>query len=81
VVDNRYRTNVPNIYAIGDVNAKLMLAHVGSAQGIVAAEVIAGVETVDLDIEGMPRCYYCHPQIARWGLPRSRRRIAALNTK
>jgi dihydrolipoamide dehydrogenase len=68
VVDNRYRTNVPNIYAIGDVNAKLMLAHVGSAQGIVAAETIAGVETVDLDMEGMPRCYYCHPQIAALGI-------------
>ena len=68
VADNRFRTNVPNIYAIGDVNAKLMLAHVGSAQGIVAAETIAGAETVDLDYDAMPRCYYCQPQIASMGL-------------
>ncbi len=68
VVDNRFRTNIPNIYAIGDVNAKLMLAHVGSAQGIVAAETIAGAETVDLDYDAMPRCYYCHPQIASLGI-------------
>ncbi len=68
VVDNRFRTHVPNIYAIGDVNARLMLAHVGSAQGIVAAETIAGAETVDLDYDAMPRCYYCQPQIASMGI-------------
>ncbi|HEY4722148.1 MAG TPA: dihydrolipoyl dehydrogenase [Anaerolineae bacterium] len=68
VVDSHFRTNVPNIYAVGDVNAKLMLAHVGSAQGIVAAETIAGAETVELDYDAMPRCYYCQPQIASMGL-------------
>jgi dihydrolipoamide dehydrogenase len=68
VVDNYYRTNVPNLYAIGDVNARLMLAHVGSAQGIVAAETIAGAETVELDYDALPRCYYCRPQIASMGL-------------
>ena len=68
VVDAHYRTNVPNIYAIGDVNARLMLAHVGSAQGIVAAETIAGVETVELDYDAMPRCYYCQPQVASMGM-------------
>ena len=81
VVDNRYRTNVPNIYAIGDVNAKLMLAHVGSAQGIVAAETIAGVETVDLDIEGMPRCTYCHPQIASLGITEKQAKERGLEYK
>jgi dihydrolipoamide dehydrogenase len=81
VVDNRYRTNIPNIYAIGDVNAKLMLAHVGSAQGIVAAETIAGVETVDLDIEGMPRCYYCHPQIASMGITEKQAKERGLEYK
>jgi dihydrolipoamide dehydrogenase len=68
VVDSHYRTNVPNIFAIGDVNAKLMLAHVGSAQGIIAAETIAGVETVELDYDALPRCTYCQPQIASMGL-------------
>jgi dihydrolipoamide dehydrogenase len=81
VVDNHYRTNVSNIYAIGDVNAKLMLAHVGSAMGIVAAETIAGVETVDLDIEGMPRCYYCHPQIASLGITEKQAKERGLEYK
>ncbi len=81
VVDNHYRTNVPNLYAIGDVNAKLMLAHVGSAQGIVAAETIAGVETVELDIEGMPRCYYCHPQIASLGITEKQAKERGLEYK
>ncbi len=42
-------TNVPGVWAIGDVTAKLMLAHVGSAMGIICAENIAGVETTTLD--------------------------------
>ncbi|MBV6466853.1 MAG: Dihydrolipoyl dehydrogenase [Anaerolineales bacterium] len=67
-VNEKMQTNVPNIYAIGDVTGKLMLAHVGSAMGIVAAEVIAGAETVTLDYEMMPRATYCQPQIASFGL-------------
>jgi dihydrolipoamide dehydrogenase len=50
------------------VTGKLMLAHVGSAQGIVCAENIAGVETVTLNYEMMPRATYCSPQIASFGL-------------
>jgi dihydrolipoamide dehydrogenase len=68
VVDASLRTNVPGIYAIGDVTGKLPLAHVASAQGIVAAETIAGVDTVKLNYEMMPRCTYCHPQVASFGL-------------
>jgi dihydrolipoamide dehydrogenase len=67
-IDERMATNIPGIWAIGDVTAKLMLAHVGSAQGIVCAENIAGVETIPLDYEMMPRATYCHPQIASFGL-------------
>jgi dihydrolipoamide dehydrogenase len=67
-IDDRMATNVPGIWAIGDVTAKLMLAHVGSAQGIVCAENIAGVETVTLDYEMMPRATYCQPQVASFGL-------------
>ena len=67
-IDERMATNVPGIWAVGDVTAKLMLAHVGSAQGVVCAESIAGVETVALDYEMMPRATYCHPQIASFGL-------------
>lgn len=67
-VNEKMQTNVPGIWAIGDVTGKLMLAHVGSAMGIVAAEHIAGHETVTLDYEMMPRATYCHPQIASFGL-------------
>ncbi len=68
VVDGHLRTDVPGIYSIGDVTGKLPLAHVASAQGIIVAETIAGVETVTLDYEMMPRCTYCHPQVASFGL-------------
>jgi len=67
-IDERMATNVPGIWAIGDVTGKLMLAHVGSAQGIVCAENIAGAETVTLDYEMMPRATYCQPQVASFGL-------------
>jgi dihydrolipoamide dehydrogenase len=67
-INEKMQTSVANIYAIGDVTGKLMLAHVGSAMGIVAAENIAGAETVTLDYEMMPRATYCQPQIASYGL-------------
>jgi dihydrolipoamide dehydrogenase len=67
-IDERMATNVPGVWAIGDVTGKLMLAHVGSAQGIVCAENIAGVESVTLDYEMMPRATYCQPQVASFGL-------------
>jgi dihydrolipoamide dehydrogenase len=69
-VDEHMRTNVAGIYAIGDVVAPegIMLAHVGSAMGIVAAEMIAGHPTVTLDYRMMPRCTYSVPQVASFGL-------------
>jgi dihydrolipoamide dehydrogenase len=66
-IDDYMRTNVPNVYAIGDVTAKLMLAHVAEAQGIVAAETLAGAETQSIDYGFIPRATYCHPQIASMG--------------
>ncbi|GAA2160772.1 dihydrolipoyl dehydrogenase [Actinomadura napierensis] len=66
-VDGRCRTSVPHIYAIGDVTAKLMLAHAAEAMGIVAAETIAGAETMELDYVMIPRATYCQPQIASFG--------------
>ncbi|MCX7681005.1 MAG: dihydrolipoyl dehydrogenase [Anaerolineae bacterium] len=68
VVDEHMRTNVAGVYAIGDVTGKMALAHVASAQGIVAAETIAGVESTRLDYEAMPRCTYCQPQVASFGI-------------
>jgi dihydrolipoamide dehydrogenase len=67
-IDDHMRTNVPGVYAIGDVTGKLALAHVASAQGIVAVETIAGAETVTLDYEMLPRCTYCQPQVASFGI-------------
>lgn len=68
LVDDEMRTNVPGVYAIGDVTGKLPLAHVASAQGVTAAEVIAGLNPMPLDYTLMPRATYCRPQIASFGL-------------
>ncbi len=73
-IDERMATDVPGIWAIGDVTGKLMLAHVGSAMGIVCAENIAGAETVTLDYEMMPRATYCQPQVASFGLTEAQAR-------
>lgn len=66
-IDERMATNVPGIYAIGDVTGKLLLAHVASAMGMVAAENIAGVKTRKLDYRMMPRAVYADPQVASFG--------------
>ena len=67
-VDDEMHTNVPGVYAIGDVTGKLPLAHVASAQGVTAAEAIAGMNPMPLDYTLMPRATYCRPQIASFGL-------------
>lgn len=68
-IDDHMRTNVEGIYAIGDVTAKLQLAHVAEAQGVVAAETIGGAETQTLgDYRMMPRATFCSPQVASFGL-------------
>lgn len=67
-IDEKMATNIPGIWAIGDVTGKLMLAHVGTAQGIVCAEHIGGAETVVLDYEMMPRATFCQPQVASFGM-------------
>ncbi|MFD4601038.1 dihydrolipoyl dehydrogenase [Streptomyces sp. NPDC058464] len=66
-IDGFCRTSQPHIYAIGDVTAKLMLAHTAEAMGIVAAESIAGAETMELDYRMIPRATFCQPQIASFG--------------
>ncbi|WP_029150792.1 dihydrolipoyl dehydrogenase [Microbacterium indicum] len=68
-IDDHMRTNVAGVYAIGDVTAKLQLAHVAEAQAVVAAETIAGAETMTLgDYRNMPRATFCSPQVASFGL-------------
>ncbi len=68
VIDARMATNIPDIWAIGDVTDKLMLAHVGSAQGIICAENIAGLESHTLDYQMLPKATYCQPQVASFGM-------------
>ncbi len=80
-IDERMATNVPGVWAIGDVTGKLMLAHVASAMGIVCAENIAGVETVKLDYEAMPRAIYSQPQVASFGLTEAQAKERGLEVK
>ncbi len=75
-IDDQMRTNVPNIYAIGDVTGKLGLAHTASAQGIIAAEAIAGLHTPALDYVKIPRCTYSYPEVASVGLTEKQAREA-----
>ncbi|MFF2623301.1 dihydrolipoyl dehydrogenase [Oerskovia jenensis] len=81
-IDDVMRTNVPHIYAIGDVTAKLMLAHVAEAQGVVASETIGGAETMTLgDYRMMPRATFCQPQIASFGLTEQQARDEGYDVK
>lgn len=80
VVDDRMATNVPGVYAIGDITGKLALAHVASAQGIIAAESIAAAlgkytgRINRLDYNAIPRCTYTVPQVASMGLTEAQSR-------
>jgi dihydrolipoamide dehydrogenase len=80
-IDEHMRTNVPGIYAIGDVTGKLALAHVASAQGIVAAETIAGHSSETLDYAHMPRCVYSFPEVACVGLSEAQARDRGYHVK
>jgi len=80
-IDDFMRTNVPNVYAIGDCTAKMMLAHVAEAQGVVAAETIAGAETMPIDYTMIPRATYCHPQIGSFGLSEAQAKDAGYDVK
>ena len=80
-VDDQMATNVPGVYAVGDVTGKLALAHVASAQGVTAVESIAGEETQPLDYSLMPRATYCHPQVASMGLTEAQAREQGYEVK
>jgi len=68
VVDDHLRTNVPGIYAIGDVTGHQLLAHKASHEGIVCVEHIAGKGHGTVDYGNVPNCTYCHPEVASVGL-------------
>ncbi|GLW12572.1 dihydrolipoyl dehydrogenase [Microtetraspora sp. NBRC 13810] len=80
-VDGRCRTNVPHIFAIGDVTAKLMLAHAAESMGIIAAETIADEETMELDYVMIPRATYCQPQVASFGYTEAQAREKGFDVK
>jgi len=67
-VDAALHTNVPGVFAVGDITGSLLLAHVAAAQGILAAETIAGVAGAPVDYPRLPRATYCRPQVASVGL-------------
>ena len=67
-VDPWMQTNVPNVYAIGDVVPTPWLAHVAMAEGTVAVERMAGAETRPLNYDQVPGCTYCAPEVASIGL-------------
>ena len=80
-IDENMSTNIKNIYAVGDVTGKLMLAHVGFSQGAIAAEHASGETVHSLDYKEMPRCTYCQPQIASIGLTEKEARDSGRSIK
>jgi dihydrolipoamide dehydrogenase len=74
LTDERLRTNVPGIFAVGDIVPGLQLAHRGFGQGIFVAEEIAGRQPVPIDEAGIPRVTYCDPEVASMGLTEARAR-------
>jgi len=71
-------SSVPGIYAIGDAAGPPLLAHKASAEGVVAAETIAGRTTHGVDYQAVPSCTYCHPQVASLGLTEAQARERGL---
>jgi dihydrolipoamide dehydrogenase len=80
-VDGWMRTTKPGIYAIGDVVATPQLAHVASAEGILAVDTIAGKERQPLNYHHMPSCTYCHPEVASAGLTEEAARAKGYQVK
>ena len=81
VVNDEMATNVPGVYAIGDVTGKMLLAHVASAQGVTAVETMAGLDPPRLDYNLMPRAIYCKPQVASFGLTEAQAREQGYSVK
>ncbi len=68
LVDDHCRTNLPNVWAVGDLAPTLQLAHVGFGEGILVAEQIAGLPVAPIDYDGVPRVTYSDPEVASVGL-------------
>jgi dihydrolipoamide dehydrogenase len=81
LVDQYYQTNVPGIYAIGDVVPGPALAHVASAEGIICVEKIAGQNPEPMDYNNLPSCTYCSPEIASVGITEAEAKEKELDIK
>ncbi|MBB5686127.1 dihydrolipoyl dehydrogenase [Sphingobium boeckii] len=79
--DATCQTNVPGIYAIGDVTGAPWLAHKASHEGIIAVEAIAGLHPHAMDVLNIPGCTYCHPQVASVGLTEAKAKEAGYKVK
>ena len=80
IVDNDFKTNVPGIWCIGDANAKCMLAHAASAQGIAVAEQLAG-KPCGINTDLVPSCIYTDPEIASVGMTEEQAKAAGIDYK
>ncbi len=81
VADGYGRTNVPGIYAIGDVAGPPMLAHKAEHEGVICIEKIAGLDAHPMDKLKIPGCTYCHPQVASVGLTEAKAKEAGYDLK
>ena len=81
IVDESMATNVPGIWAVGDVTGKLLLAHVASTQAILCADAIAGKETHPINYKMVPSATYCHPQVASFGMTEEEAKDAGFDVK
>ena len=81
MVDDYYKTNMPGIYAIGDIVQGPALAHVASAEGIICVEKIAGHNPEPLDYNNIPGCTYCSPEIASVGYTEKAAKEAGYDVK
>jgi dihydrolipoamide dehydrogenase len=79
--DPMCRTNVPGVWAIGDVTAPPWLAHKASHEGVIAVEAIAGGHPHAMDPKNIPGCTYCHPQVASVGLTEAKAKEAGYEVK
>ena len=79
-VDENYQTSIPGVYAIGDVSARIQLAHMAAAQGTACVEALAGVEN-HVDMNVVPSCIYCRPEIAVVGMTDAEAKAAGIPAK
>ncbi|MGL4592044.1 MAG: dihydrolipoyl dehydrogenase, partial [Aestuariivirga sp.] len=81
VIDGYGRTNVPGIFAIGDVAGPPMLAHKAEHEGVICVEKIKGLDVHPMKKEQIPGCTYCHPQVASVGLTEAKAKAAGFDLK